>query len=69
MNEVNGPFGPRVRIVCKAKLELHVQVRDPATPTGWRTLEVFPDSDEHQLTNATACAIRTRAKLKENERV
>lgn len=67
--EQTGPFGPLVRIVCKAKLDLHVQVRNPEATTGWTTVEIFPDSDEHQLSNATACAIKTRMKLKENERV
>ena len=65
----DSPFGPSVRIVCKPKLELHVQVRDATCPGGWRTLEVFPDSDEHQLTHAATCAIRTRMKLKEGENV
>lgn len=63
------PFGPSVRIICRPKLTLEVQVRDPSSPSGWRLVEEFPDSDEHQLVNATTCAIKTRMKLKENERV
>lgn len=69
-----GFYGPSVRVLCKPasapSCDLCVQVKDPADPTGWRTVEKFNDmSNDYAHTNAHDTARRVRQKLVEGEQV
>lgn len=73
MTEFNGPYGPNVKIVCRpapgAACDLCVDVRDSASPGGWRTIWSINDADSDALPKATDKARETRMKLLEGERV
>lgn len=73
MTELNGPYGPHVKIVCRpapgAACDLCVDVRDVKAPTGWRTIWSINDSEPNALLEATLKAKQTRAKLMEGENV
>lgn len=73
MTEMNGPYGPHVKIVCRpapgACCDLCVDVRDNKSATGWRTIWSINDIEEDALHKATTKARETRMKLLEGENV
>ena len=73
MTELNGPYGPHLKVVCRpapgASCDICIDVRDNTQPEGWREVWSINDSLPNALLQATVQARKYRQALLEGERV